>query len=389
MNSRERFLAYMSFEKVDRAPRWEIGYWGGTIRRWYDEGLPRKAGLPESVAWGDPVIGEFNPATGYRNRDRDVRAYFGFDKGMDKIWFSDLLYPPFQEEVLEDHGNWVLKRTARGTVIKDPKERDGMPDLVSGPVSTRDDWERLKSERLKPTLDGRLPANWADVVAEYKVRDYPLFIGGPYNGFFFTPGDLMGRDKLLYMFYDDPQLIRDMINYLADFWIALHDQILDQVNVDAAAFVEDLCYKNGSLISPVMFREFMLPAYKKMTSFYRDRGIKIIFADSDGVLTPLFLEGGVTGIYAFEVNANMGRDVVEVRKAYPRLQIIGGLGKTTLAAGPAAIDAELEAKVPFMLRSGGYCPCIDGNVDPKVSWESFCYYRQRLDSMIYEQATAS
>lgn len=57
MNSRERFLACMNFEKVDRAPRWEIGYWGGTIRRWYQEGLPKKWGLPESVAWGDPVIG--------------------------------------------------------------------------------------------------------------------------------------------------------------------------------------------------------------------------------------------------------------------------------------------------------------------------------------------
>ena len=385
MNSRERFLAWMSFEKTDRAPRGELGYWGGTIRRWYDEGLPKKAGLPDSVVWGDAVIGEMNPGTGSRIRDRDVHDYFGFDEGIDKVWFNNLICPPFQEEVLEDHGNWVLKRTARGTVMKEHKERAGMPAVVSGPVSNREDWERLKAERLRPTLEGRLPTNWADMVAGYKARDYALFIGGPYNGFFGTPGDLVGREKILYMFYDDPELIRDIINYLADFWIALHDKILDQVDADVASFWEDMCGKNGPLISPAMFREFMLPAYKKMTSFYRERGIKIIFWDSDGdfrPLIPLLLEGGVTQLYNFEVNAGM--DVVEVRRAYPRLQMVGGLDKTKLAAGREAIDAELEAKVPFMLRTGGYWPCVDGNVSPEVSWENFCYYRRRLDAMIHE-----
>lgn len=385
MNASERFLAWMSFQKADRAPRGELGYWGGTVRRWYDEGLPEKAGLPDSVAWGDAVIGEMNPGTGSRVRDHDVHDYFRFDRGIDKIWFNNLICPSFEEKVLEDHGSWVLKRTARGTIIKEHKERASLPAMVSGPVSNREDWEQLKAERLKPTLEGRLPDHWTDLVSAYKARDYPLFIGGPYNGFFGTLTDLVGREKLLYMYYDDPALIKDMINYLADLWLALQEQILDQVDVDAASFWEDMCGKNGPLISPAMFREFMLPAYKRMTTFYRDRGIEIILVDSDGdiwLLIPLWLEGGVTALYNFEVNAGM--DVVEVRKAYPGLQMVGGLDKTKLAMGHKAIDAELEAKVPFMLRTRGYWPCVDGNVPPEVSWEDFSYYRRRLDAMIAE-----
>lgn len=42
MNARERFLAVMNFEPVDRVPLWEFGYWAGAVRRWYTEGLPRK-----------------------------------------------------------------------------------------------------------------------------------------------------------------------------------------------------------------------------------------------------------------------------------------------------------------------------------------------------------
>ena len=43
MNMRQRFLATMDFEPV-APPKWEFGYWGGTIRRWYGEGAdpPRR-----------------------------------------------------------------------------------------------------------------------------------------------------------------------------------------------------------------------------------------------------------------------------------------------------------------------------------------------------------
>ena len=47
MTCRERFLAVMNFEEVDRTLLWDCGYWGGTIMRWYKEGLPKRKGLPE------------------------------------------------------------------------------------------------------------------------------------------------------------------------------------------------------------------------------------------------------------------------------------------------------------------------------------------------------
>ncbi len=54
MNSRERFNAIMNFEKPDRNLIWEMGYWLGTVDRWYGEGLPKKHGL--SIE-GDPGLG--------------------------------------------------------------------------------------------------------------------------------------------------------------------------------------------------------------------------------------------------------------------------------------------------------------------------------------------
>jgi len=178
-------------------------------------------------------------------------------------------------------------------------------------------------------------------------------------------------------------LVKDFMNYLADFWIELWGQTLSEIKVDCVNFWEDMAYRSGPIISPEMFKEFMLPPYQRVTSFLRDMGVKIILVDSDGrieKLIPLFLESGITAVFPFEVQA--GNDIVTFRKQYPRLGILGGIDKMKISQGKKAIDEELDSKVPFMLRSGGYIPHIDHHVHPDISWKDFIYYRTRLNEMI-------
>ena len=140
----------------------------------------------------------------------------------------------------------------------------------------------------------------------------------------------------------------------------------------------------GPLISPRMFGEFMLEPYKKLSGLLRDHGIDVFVVDTDGdawQLLGLFIEGGVTGLYPFEVQSNM--DVRQVRKRYPRLALQGGIDKKALAAGKDAIDRELEAKVPVAME-GGYIPHVDHASPSDISWENFSYYRRKLDAMLDE-----
>ncbi len=389
MNSRERFLATMTFEKPDRAPLWEFGYWGGTIERWYGEGLPKRRGLNPAIGYGLPAYAEGGSWDEIeRPREFDVHDALDLDEGLRRISMNNFICPRFEPKILEDHGEWVLKSDEWGIIKRDRKDGGTLPHFLRGPVQNREDWERLKAERLQPSLTGRLPQSWPRLLEEYRARDYPLSIGTR-HGFFGTPRWLMGVEQLLVAYYDDPDLIRDMNAYLTDFWIAIYDQIIAQVKPDAAVLWEDMCYKTGPLISPALCREYMVPHYKKLTGFFRDHGIKIILLDTDGNLTeliPLFIEGGITALYPFEVAAGM--DVVEVRKAYPRLAILGGLDKRKLAESKAAIDEELEARLPFMLQFPGYIPYVDHLVPPDISWQNFTYYRQRLKEMVLEAVKA-
>ncbi len=88
-----------------------------------------------------------------------------------------------------------------------------------------------------------------------------------------------------------------MINYLVDFWTEVYHPLLSKIKPDCFLIWEDMCYKTGPLISPEIFKEFMLPAYKKFTALLKGNGVDIIIVDTDGncwELIPVFIEGGDT-----------------------------------------------------------------------------------------------
>ena len=310
----------------------------------------------------------------------DVGKVVTFDTQGATFPVENWIFPEFTPQILERQSQRLVVIDEMGIKKRISKEENSIPEYYEWPVTTRDDWEKLKAERFNPQTPGRYPENLKEEAEKDKSIDYPLCIDGhPAVGFFGSLRYLMGEVKLLTSYYDNPQLVKQIIDDLTDFWIQLWTPILSEIEIDWVQIWEDMCYKTGSLISPQMFREFMLPAYKRFTSFLRDMGVKNIFVDTDGncwELIPLFLEGGVTGLFPMEVAAGM--DVVDVRGRYPHVQIMGGIDKRALAKGKKEIDRELERKIPPVAKSGGFIPFIDHAVPPDVSWDNFCYYRKRL-----------
>ncbi len=123
-----------------------------------------------------------------------------------------------------------------------------------------------------------------------------------------------------------------------------------------------------------------MPAYKRVTGLLREHGVEIIMVDSDGFddpLVPLWLEGGISGLYPWEVAA--GEDCVKMRKQFGQnLVMWGNIDKRVLKAGPAAIDAEVLSKVPWLLLQGGYVPWVDHLVPPDVPFQHFCHYQDLI-----------
>jgi hypothetical protein len=357
MNHRQRFHAAMHFQPIDRVCHVEYGFWEQTYQRWQNEGLPADVKYPELFG---------------RSPENDLFGCFDVGK-MAYVRVEQYYLPAFPEETLEETTRYRLYRNTRGVTLREMKDNVSMPHFVSYPIRNRADYLALR-DRLVGLGENRLPDHWEQDVPYFRQQERDI-LGVHIDGFFGYPRELMGVQNLLLAFYDDPELIEMITADHLDLVKGLYRRVIEEVRPDYGFIWEDMSYKNGPLISPAMFRRFLLPAYQELTAFLREMGIRIILVDSDGNverLIPLWLEGGVTGLLPFEVRAGM--DVLSVRSRYPQLQIIGGIEKHRLEAGKAEIDAELARVLPTMLSRGRYAAALDHWVHSEIPLENFRYY---------------
>ena len=385
MNSRERFLRIMDGDTSIRTMKWEFGYWAGTLMRWHGEGLERvKNTVSEEHDYELSCAGGAMPAPELdRPVDYDVADAMGLDPGFRRVPVEHWYYPHFNDEVIEESEHDMLVIDADGKKKRVLKGGGSMPQFVGFPVESREDWEKIKL-RLDPDTPGRFPDNWDEIVKELNERDYPLALGGLPFGFCGCLRELMGFENSMMMFYEDPELVQDILDHLVDFWYRLYSKVLEDVTADYVLFWEDMSYKAGPMIDPNLFRKLMVPCYQKMISLFRSKGIKNFFVDTDGMCMSLIeplMEGGVTGLLPFEGNAGM--DVEVVAEMYPDLCMMGGIDKMFLINHEHdKLEEVLTKKIPKVLKRGKYVPFIDHLVPPETSWEEFKAYRTKLNEII-------
>ena len=357
MNHRERFVRTLTGQAVDRVPF--IKVFGGT-----------NAMLPQWEAEQPGLTG---------NIDRVLRfegTYRGWATTPVNFWFTQV-GPP---ETLVEDAQHRVQRTGEGTVTLIRKGGDYHRQIVEWPVKTPADWARLKARHLPADDPTRFPPDWAAHVRAYAVRDYPLQL--THGGVYGFARNLLGDEALLYAFHDDPALVHDIMDSYTDLMLALWGRMVREVQFDLIEFWEDMASKNGCLISPAMFREFMQPNYLRVAAFAREHGIAILLVDSDGYIDDLadeMMAAGVTALYPFEIGA--GCQIEAVRRRYPTLGMIGGLAKECMINGPADIDREL-AKARRYIQLGRFIPGPDHFVLSNVSWAHYRYFMEGLREVV-------
>lgn len=356
MTHRERFLATVLGQPRDRAPYWLYWWiWGGTWERWKREGLPAEF---QSFA--------------------DVRAHFGADEIPKVIPVRLGPLPDFSVTLAEDAES-VTYRDSWGILRRNLKGIEGMSEFIEFPVKSRDDWRRYRDERLDPADPRRLDTDWLAQSRVWAAAGIPLQLGSfPDCGIFGTLRWLLGDEECLMAFCTEPDLVHEIMDHMTGLYLEVFGRVVREVRVDVIHLWEDMCGRQGPLISPAHWREFMAPCYRRIQAFARAHDIPVLSVDTDGqpdLIVPPMLEAGVNFLFPMEVAA--GADVNRFRQKYPGLALMGGIDKRALALGPAAIDAEFERIAPA-LASGRYIPDLDHHVPSDVSWPNFCHYARRL-----------
>ena len=289
--------------------------------------------------------------------------------------------PKFETAVVEQTPTSMIMINEDGLLAEVPQDgHDTIPRYIKPSIVTPNDWANCKDQRFRRDD----PARTVDVEALKRAhpadRDYPL---GVYCGSMIGKiRDMLTFEGLAYACHDYPQMVEDMVETCCALVEDYLDQVLPAIDFDFASGWEDICFKNGPIVSLEFFRNIVVPRYKRIHKKLLQAGIDLWFTDCDGdvrPLLPLFLAGGINCLFPYEVNSCC-HPAELLREFGTELRIMGGVDKMILAKGPETIKANLESLTP-LVEQGGYIPFCDHRCPPNVEVEDYLYYLDLKEEM--------
>jgi len=165
---------------------------------------------------------------------------------------------------------------------------------------------------------------------------------------------IMGMDSFLMAFVTHPAEMHEFLHRIAHFARGIFDRYLE-LGVDAVSFSEDLGSQRALMISPTMFREFILPEYRYCFENVVREGAIIDF-HSCGCVEDVAVdlaELGVTILNPVQARAN---DLARLkRETVGRMALAGAIDTAVLANGtPGEVRAEVRRVMGILKPDGGY-----------------------------------
>jgi hypothetical protein len=393
-SEREDKTLSFSNEGLDRGAVEETLFpWDKTIANWEKEGL--KTDFNRKL-----IIPRVPTEVGYIYKDKPTdfvdhyyntmfaNPVFELEKNfpeLDPVMRMAFRIPflSYGEKILEEGEDGFTRLDIDGCVRKYYKNRD-LFTLERSVVENEKTWEIHKEHILEAyhtyCTDEAMEQKYGPYREGCKKGEFTIRFR--LTGFFWIGRDLFGVEPHLYAFYDYPEILKDINRFQLDLYKEQMDKILKIITPTVLFFEEDLSGKNGPMLSPEFFDEFIAPCYREIIPFLKQRGVKNVFVDTDGdftLLIPNFMAAGIDGFLPVDVNA--GVDIVKVREQHPKVKFIGGYNKLEIIKGPEAIDAEFDRLIP-VIKQGGYLCGTDHQPAPATPLENYRYYLKKLKEVM-------
>ncbi|MBC3796574.1 uroporphyrinogen decarboxylase family protein [Acetobacterium tundrae] len=115
-------------------------------------------------------------------------------------------------------------------------------------------------------------------------------------GIFEMTHHLMSMEDALMALYEEPEDMKELIAYVVEYELAYAKECIKHIHPDALFHHDDWGSQISTFISPAMFDEFILPAYKKVYGYWKANGVEVIVHHSDSyaaTLVPEMIEMGI------------------------------------------------------------------------------------------------
>jgi uroporphyrinogen-III decarboxylase len=185
----------------------------------------------------------------------------------------------------------------------------------------------------------------------------------------------MGFERFFARLVDDPAFVHQLLDMRTEWCIALYREAL-RLGAEVLVLGDDAAHRDGPMISPAMWREFILPRHRRIV---RALDVPVIW-HSDGNIEPLLpfaVEAGFVGVHGLEPAA--GVDLARIKGEFGRqLTLIGNIDVRVLCGTDLeAVRCEVRRCIAQGAPGGSYmiatCNSIFKGMHPPAVSEMFRY----------------
>ena len=290
MSPKENYLAVMTGKMPDFVPRSSFG--------------PRPGDPRTPTNW------RFTPPILEKHRENPA--------GGKDIWGVN--YVPTYETgnaMLPEPNNFILKDIRKWR------------DVIKAPDLSGVDWPTMIKNQLdKAGID----------------RSKTLLSLGLHFGYFQLLMSFMGFSEGLVAMYEEPDEVKDLMNYVCDFYMEIGEKVIDIYKPDVLNLTDDTAAWKASFISADMYREFLVPNHDRWAKMGRDRGL-VLTMHNCGKCEDVVDEFVKMGVTVWDP-AQTSNDILAIKAKYGRkLCIAGAWDPSGRLLEPDTTEEEIRASV--------------------------------------------
>src|ERR1044071_6283758 len=225
---REEYLDYMTFRVNQRPLLTEIfGPLLGLKEEWAAQGAS-----PEEI--------DFSAFRYRRAMDGGIPVNTGWLGGSEEI-------------LLEETDDHVITRDRMGRRMKISKKAATIPLPMDYPVKNMDDWRKIKHHY--EFSEERFGKDWEQSAREHREAGRVVTVSIP--GGYDQPRQLLGEEELSMAYYEQPDLIHDIMQTIGDTACRVLDRVSTMVPIDQLNAHDDMAGNSGPMIGPKLVEQFM------------------------------------------------------------------------------------------------------------------------------------
>jgi uroporphyrinogen-III decarboxylase len=118
---------------------------------------------------------------------------------------------------------------------------------------------------------------WADAAKQARDRANPdlPFAGGTSMGFFQPLVGIMGFTEGLSACFEQPEEVKDLLNYLCDYSVAMAKKYVYYYQPDYGTLGDDIAHERNPFVSLEMFRDIFGPVWRRYYDVFTEVGIPV------------------------------------------------------------------------------------------------------------------